>query len=85
MAPLSQSPPRRRNQIGRIPEDRHHVGVIGDMSVSENLMLERYRDRRFPLGWLVRPIRASPGLIELRRARRPPAAIRTFPAAICRR
>jgi len=42
-----------RNSVGRIPEDRHHVGVIGDMSVSENLMLERYRDRRFArLGWL---------------------------------
>ncbi len=42
-----------RNRVGRIPEDRHHVGVIGDMSVSENLLLERYRDSRFARqGWL---------------------------------
>jgi simple sugar transport system ATP-binding protein len=27
--------------IGRIPEDRHHDGVIGAMSVAENLILER--------------------------------------------
>ncbi|MCV0395252.1 MAG: ABC transporter ATP-binding protein [Rhizobiaceae bacterium] len=33
--------------IGRIPEDRHTVGAIGDMSVAENAVLERLRDRRF--------------------------------------
>ena len=27
--------------VGRIPEDRHHDGVIGAMSVSENLAIER--------------------------------------------
>jgi ABC-type uncharacterized transport system ATPase subunit len=29
--------------IGRIPEDRHSVGTIGDMSIAENVALERYR------------------------------------------
>jgi general nucleoside transport system ATP-binding protein len=33
--------------IGRIPEDRHAVGTIGDMSIAENLVLERYRSSRF--------------------------------------
>ncbi len=33
--------------IGRIPEDRHAVGTIGDMSVAENVALERYRTPRF--------------------------------------
>ncbi|WP_309086488.1 ABC transporter ATP-binding protein [Chelativorans sp.] len=33
--------------IARIPEDRHAVGTIGDMSVTENVISERYRDRRF--------------------------------------
>ncbi|MBX3582433.1 MAG: ABC transporter ATP-binding protein [Rhizobiaceae bacterium] len=33
--------------IGRIPEDRHAVGTIGDMSVTENVILERYRTPRF--------------------------------------
>jgi ABC-type uncharacterized transport system ATPase subunit len=33
--------------IGRIPEDRHAVGTIGDMSVAENAALERYRTPRF--------------------------------------
>lgn len=30
--------------IGRIPEDRHHDGVIGAMSVAENLIIERLSD-----------------------------------------
>ena len=33
--------------IGRIPEDRHAFGTIGDMSVTENVILERYRTPRF--------------------------------------
>ena len=33
--------------IGRIPEDRHAVGTIGDMSVTENVIAERYRSERF--------------------------------------
>jgi len=33
--------------IGRIPEDRHHDGVIGAMTVSENLALESLGDERF--------------------------------------
>ncbi|MCF6343636.1 MAG: ABC transporter ATP-binding protein [Devosiaceae bacterium] len=30
--------------VGRIPEDRHHDGIIGAMSVSENLIIERLSD-----------------------------------------
>ncbi len=30
--------------IGRIPEDRHHHGVVGAMSVAENLIIERLTD-----------------------------------------
>ncbi|WP_299615025.1 ABC transporter ATP-binding protein [Pelagibius sp.] len=33
--------------VGRIPEDRHASGVVGDFSVEENLILEAYGDRRF--------------------------------------
>ncbi|MCO5156400.1 MAG: ABC transporter ATP-binding protein [Aquamicrobium sp.] len=33
--------------IARIPEDRHAVGSIADMSVTENVILERYRSPRF--------------------------------------
>jgi ABC-type uncharacterized transport system ATPase subunit len=33
--------------IARIPEDRHAVGTIGDMSVTENAIAERYRTPRF--------------------------------------
>jgi simple sugar transport system ATP-binding protein len=35
------------NGIGRIPEDRHAVGMIGDMSVTENVISESYRTPRF--------------------------------------
>ncbi|MEZ5715213.1 MAG: ATP-binding cassette domain-containing protein [Paracoccaceae bacterium] len=30
-----------RAGVGRIPEDRHHDGVVGTLSVAENLVLER--------------------------------------------
>jgi simple sugar transport system ATP-binding protein len=30
--------------VGRIPEDRHHDGVISAMSVAENLIIERLHD-----------------------------------------
>lgn len=33
--------------IGRIPEDRHAVGMVGDMSVTENVISETYRSPRF--------------------------------------
>ena len=33
--------------IARIPEDRHAVGVIADMSLTENAISERYREPRF--------------------------------------
>ncbi|MGL1930433.1 MAG: ABC transporter ATP-binding protein [Desulfotalea sp.] len=35
--------------IGRIPEDRNSTGVVGDMSVGENIVIEDYRDKRFNL------------------------------------
>ncbi|NIA67700.1 ABC transporter ATP-binding protein [Pelagibius litoralis] len=39
--------------IGRVPEDRHATGVIGDFAVEENLVLEVYGDSRFSrLGFL---------------------------------
>ncbi len=41
--------------FGRVPEDRAAVGVIGDLSIWENAVAERYRDRAFShLGWLDR-------------------------------
>lgn len=44
--------------VGRIPEDRHTAGVVHEMTVSENLVLESYRQPEFSrFGWLrVRPI-----------------------------
>jgi simple sugar transport system ATP-binding protein len=33
--------------VARIPEDRHAVGTIGDMSVTENVIGERHRTPRF--------------------------------------
>jgi ABC-type uncharacterized transport system ATPase subunit len=33
--------------VARIPEDRHAVGAIADMSVMENVISERYRSARF--------------------------------------
>jgi len=33
--------------VGRIPEDRLHDGVVGEMSVWENLVLEDYRQKEY--------------------------------------
>ncbi len=42
-APVTRFEPRAmiRAGIGRIPEDRHHDGVVGSMTVAENLVIER--------------------------------------------
>jgi ABC-type uncharacterized transport system ATPase subunit len=53
--------PRRALAAGvaRIPEDRHAVGTIADMSVTENVISERYRSARF----------SSRGLVDWKAAR----------------
>lgn len=39
--------------IGRVPEDRHAEGVVGDFSIKENLVLENYHETKFSKwGWL---------------------------------
>ncbi|MDS9469431.1 ABC transporter ATP-binding protein [Paracoccus sp. MBLB3053] len=39
--------------VGRIPEDRHHTGTIGDFSLTENSVLEQIHDPRFSRrGWI---------------------------------
>ncbi|GAA4421710.1 ABC transporter ATP-binding protein [Acidovorax lacteus] len=37
--------------VARIPEDRHAVGVVGDLPVWENAVSERLRAPRFAHGW----------------------------------
>jgi ABC-type uncharacterized transport system ATPase subunit len=46
---LSRLTPRMAVErgIARIPEDRHSQGIIGDMSVTENAIAERYRSAPF--------------------------------------
>ncbi len=39
--------------VGRIPEDRNAEGAIGDLTLWENAVLERVRDRQFSNGLLV--------------------------------
>ena len=44
-----------RRGVARIPEDRHATGLVGDMTVWENLIAERYRLPEFSrLGFLKR-------------------------------
>ena len=40
--------------VARVPEDRHGVGVIGDLPVWENAVSERLRTRAFSRWWVVR-------------------------------
>ncbi len=39
--------------VGRVPEDRQGIGCIGDLSVWENAILERYGERRFSRAGLI--------------------------------
>ena len=51
----------------RIPEDRHAQGIVGEMSLWENAILERLRRREFSRGGFVRQAAArahTAGLIE---------------------
>ncbi len=42
-----------RTGVGRIPEDRHATGLVGDMTVRDNLVLETYREPAYSrFGWL---------------------------------
>ena len=45
-APIRDPDPQRmiRAGVGRIPEDRHHDGIVGAMSVAENMVIERLDD-----------------------------------------
>ena len=40
--------------VGRIPEDRHHDGIVGDMSVAENMVIERLDDPQIQSSGLLR-------------------------------
>lgn len=51
-APLQAEPAWVVNQgVARIPEDRHAVGVVGDLPVWENAVSERLRSPWFSLPW----------------------------------
>ncbi|SDE13155.1 simple sugar transport system ATP-binding protein [Paracidovorax valerianellae] len=51
-APLVARPTRLVAQgVARIPEDRHAVGVVGDLPVWENAISERLPSRWFSRGW----------------------------------
>jgi len=52
---LTHSDPRERHQMGmaHIPEDRQRQGLVGGMSVAENLVLTRYHDEQFSHGVIV--------------------------------
>jgi simple sugar transport system ATP-binding protein len=47
--PVRKWSPREalRRHIGRVPEDRHAVGMIDDMDITENVISESYRSARF--------------------------------------
>ncbi|WP_374642091.1 ABC transporter ATP-binding protein [Tabrizicola sp.] len=53
-APVTDWSPRAAlaKGIGRIPEDRHHQGSIGDFDLTENAVLEAYRSRFSRRGWM---------------------------------
>jgi general nucleoside transport system ATP-binding protein len=40
--------------VGRLAEDRHRDGMVADMSVADNLVMERRRDRQFQRGGFIR-------------------------------
>jgi simple sugar transport system ATP-binding protein len=54
-----------RSGVGRIPEDRHAEGVVGEMMVWENAVLERIGDARFSRRGFVRADAARAYAAEL--------------------
>ncbi len=48
-----------RAGVARIPEDRHAVGVVGDLPVWENAMLERYATPAFARAGVVKRARGA--------------------------
>ena len=52
---LTHSNPRERHHMGmaHIPEDRQRQGLVGGLSVAENLVLTRYHDDQFSHGVIV--------------------------------
>jgi simple sugar transport system ATP-binding protein len=52
---LTHSNPRERHDMGmaHIPEDRQRQGLVGGLSVAENLVLTRYHDDQFSHGLMV--------------------------------
>ncbi|BBE72847.1 ABC transporter ATP-binding protein [Oharaeibacter diazotrophicus] len=54
-ADIGRTPPRALVEagVGRIPEDRHAEGAVGEMTVWENAVLERVREPRFSRRGLV--------------------------------
>lgn len=51
--------------VARVPEDRQHVGSVGDLSVWENAILPRVGDSRFSMAGLLRPAAARDFTREL--------------------
>lgn len=49
--PVTQYSPRAMVQkgVGRVPEDRHEQGVVGDFTVAENMVLENYQTPSFSI------------------------------------
>lgn len=46
---------RRENGLGYIPEDRHHSGLVLELTVAENLILDKMGRAPFAKGGMVRP------------------------------
>ena len=52
---ITDASPRRRHEMGiaHIPEDRLRQGLIGGLTISENLVLTRYHDEEFSNGMMM--------------------------------
>ena len=57
-----------RAGVGRIPEDRHHEGIVGAMSVAENMVIERLDDPQVQSRGLLRREAIAAHAEELARA-----------------
>ena len=64
---LTNCPPLRaiKAGVGHVPEDRIEMGLIGDMSVAENLLLKAYRNSELSRGPVLSPEKMSRFATEL--------------------
>lgn len=64
-APADQS---IRMRVSHVPEDRNHVGTAPNLSMTDNVIMKKYRDQPIGNGWIINTVEAERYARELKDA-----------------